>query len=157
DWDVVDIHLVLLDEVKQQIQQPLEVRELDRKRVGRGLEIGVRLGHLYVIFIASRTRSIVCTAVTRARLLPSNRISFSRSGFARTADRRSRIGSRYAFNAFASFVFTSTSPTLPARYRAFRSSTSPLFGLKASWYVNTGFPSTVPGMSARILFGSVYI
>ena len=29
--------------------------------------------------------------------------------------------------------------------------------MKASWYVNTGLPSTVPGMSARTRFGSVYI
>src|SRR5207248_10848398 len=105
-----------LDEMQEQIERPLEVRQLDRERVGRRLEIRMRLGHLYAIFIASRTRSIVCIAVTRARFDPSNRISFSRSGFARTSARRLRIGSRYALSALASFVFTSTSPTFPARY-----------------------------------------
>ena len=42
DGDVVDVHLVLLDEVKQQIERPLEVFELDGVGVDGGLEI-VRL------------------------------------------------------------------------------------------------------------------
>src|SRR3990167_10197884 len=59
--------------------------------------------------------------------------------------------------ARASFFFTSTSPTLPVLYLCFRSSTSSLFVLNASWYTNTGLPSTVPGMSARMRLGSVYM
>ena len=39
DRDVVDVQLVLLDEMQEQIQRPFEVGELDRKRVGRGLEL----------------------------------------------------------------------------------------------------------------------
>ena len=117
DRDVVDVHLVLPDEVQQQIERPLEVRSsLTGKRVGRRLEVACWLrpmSSVAEIFIASRTRSIVSPATARARFEPSNRISFSRSGFASTAARRSRIGSRCAFSALASLVLTSTSPTLP--------------------------------------------
>ena len=59
--------------------------------------------------------------------------------------------------AAMSFRFTSTSPTFPARYRVFKSSTSSRFALNASWYMKTGLPSTLPGMSARTRAGSVYI
>ncbi len=115
DRDVVDVHLVGANEVEQQIERPLEVREPDGERLGRRLEVCVKAGHRYAIFIASRTRAIVVAAIVRARFDPSKRISFRRSGRASTCARRSRIGARYAFIAFASFVFTSTSPTLPAR------------------------------------------
>ena len=76
----------------------------------------------------------------RARFEPSTRISWIRSGREASSRRRSRIGSSAAFSAFASLSFTSTSPTLPARYRAFRSSTSAISGLNTSWYRNTGLP-----------------
>ncbi len=112
--NVVNTHLVLFDEVQQEIERSLEVVELDRECVEGGFE-ALGLVHqdfyLYEIFIASRTRAIVSVATRRARLEPSNRTSFKRSGFASTAARRSRIGSRCAFNALASLVFTSTSPT----------------------------------------------
>src|SRR6185295_11355928 len=38
DRNVVDVQLVFPDEVKQEIERPLEDRELDRKRVGGGFE-----------------------------------------------------------------------------------------------------------------------
>jgi len=94
DRDVVDAHLVLANEVQQQIERPLEVRQLDRKGVRRRLEVRVHVGHRYEIFIASRTRSSVAPAIVRARFEPSNRISFSRSGVERMRARRSRIGAR---------------------------------------------------------------
>ena len=46
DWNVMDAHLVLSDEVQQQIERSLEHLELDGKRVGRRFEIGMRLAHL---------------------------------------------------------------------------------------------------------------
>ena len=94
DRNVVDADLVLPDQVQQQIERALEIGQLDRKGVGGRLELGMRLAHLYEIFTASRTRSMVPAAMVRARFDPSNSISRSRSGFASTAARRSRIGAR---------------------------------------------------------------
>src|SRR5262249_40421503 len=48
DRNVVDADLVLLDEVQQQIERSLERLELDRKRVWRRLELGMRMVHLSV-------------------------------------------------------------------------------------------------------------
>jgi hypothetical protein len=76
DRDVVDADLVLLDEVQQQIERALERLQLDRERVRRRFEVLVRFGHRYEIFIASRTRSMVCAATLRARREPSKRMSF---------------------------------------------------------------------------------
>ena len=59
--------------------------------------------------------AIVCPAKVRARRDPSRRTSRRSSGRARTSARRARMGSSTAFTAFASLLFTSTSPTVPAR------------------------------------------
>src|SRR5262249_8858175 len=119
--DVVDVHLIFLDEVQQEIQRSLELLEAHREGVDVRLEVGLRIHlqtpipYLYEILIASLTRSIVSPATFRARRAPSPTVSCNRSGRPITAARRSRIGARYAFNALASLVLTSTSPTLPAR------------------------------------------
>src|SRR4029078_10661155 len=105
--------LVLLDEVQQQVERSLEVRQPNRVGVEDGLEF--LFHHEYLNFTAWRTRSIVCSATTRAFREPSCRISRTAFGVARTAARRSRMGSRCALIAFASLVLTSTSPTLPVR------------------------------------------
>src|SRR5439155_27065976 len=90
--DVVDVHLVFLDEMNQQVQRPLEGVELHRVGVRRRFEVCGRAGNIvghfesriptpesrpwgYRIFIASRTRSIVSTATFLARAEPSTRIS----------------------------------------------------------------------------------
>jgi hypothetical protein len=44
--DVVDVHLVLANEMNEQVERTLERIELDLVRVWRGLEIGV-LGMLF--------------------------------------------------------------------------------------------------------------
>ena len=93
---------------------PSKFDELDRERVRRRFEI-VRC------WLASSVRNLhrVAHALHRlggddARALRAFEQDLRRrSGFASTAARRSRIGSRCAFSALASFVFTSTSPTLP--------------------------------------------
>src|SRR6185295_16031742 len=61
DGDVANLQLVLLDEMEKQIERPLEVFELDGKRVGRRFEVWMLLiGHAqYFSFTASRTRAIV--------------------------------------------------------------------------------------------------
>ena len=131
DRDVVDVQLVLANQVQEQVERPLEGIELDLIGVRRRFEVGVFVhdratgfglratgfGNTpqYLSFIASLTRSIVACAMTRARREPSTRISRMWSGLAMTARRRSRTGSSAAFSAAASFVFTSTSPTFPAR------------------------------------------
>jgi len=43
DRDVVDVHLIFLDEMNQQVERPFKARELDLVGVGRRLEVSV--GH----------------------------------------------------------------------------------------------------------------
>src|SRR5207244_3482708 len=74
DRDVVDVHLVLANEVNQQVERPLEGIELDLVGVWRRLEVGAlgMFGHgQYLSFTASRTRSRVACAITRALRAPS--------------------------------------------------------------------------------------
>src|SRR5438132_6372585 len=106
---------------------------------------------------ASWTNAIVVWAAFRARFVPSAKASRTSPILAAKRARRSRIGSREVLSAAASFCFTSTSPTAPRRYRSLRSATSSRLGLNASWYRNTGLPSTWPGSVARSRVGSVYI
>ena len=77
DGNVVDAQLVPLDQVQQQVERPLEVHQADRERLENGLEF--LFHYTYLNFTASRTRSIVCSATTRAFFEPSCRISFTRA------------------------------------------------------------------------------
>ena len=54
DRNVVDVHLALLDEVKQQIQGTVEVLELDWKGVERRLEILTVIHHRATFHVSSR-------------------------------------------------------------------------------------------------------
>ena len=92
DLDVVDVHLVLLDQMNEQIERPFEGLQLDLDRLELRLEdFFVRhligrccaagglfwsVGHQYFSFTASRTRSMVWRATPCAFFEPS--ISTSR-------------------------------------------------------------------------------
>src|ERR1041385_4670979 len=106
---------------------------------------------------ASWTIAIVVWAALRARSVPLAKASRTNPILAAKCARRSRIGSRKVLSTVASFCLTSTSPTAPRRYRSLRSATSSRSRLNASWYRNTGLPSTWPGSVARSRVGSVYI
>ena len=75
DRDVVDADLAALDQVQQQVERPVEVGQVDRVRLENGIEF--LFHYTYLNFTASRTRSIVCAATTRAFFEPSWRISFT--------------------------------------------------------------------------------
>src|SRR5262249_39837284 len=122
DRDVVDVDLVAPDEVEQQVQGPLEERELDpRDVVGQGglhalgqvHALGLRPGQgrkrgLVVplvtrrvfglvapsSFMAARTSAIVAWAVRRASCAPSRRMSRTVSGRAAYSGRRAWTSAR---------------------------------------------------------------
>src|SRR5262249_47906940 len=79
DRNVVDVDLVLLDEVQQQIERSLEILQADRIRLENGFELLFHSHHArpegraywYRSFTASRTRSMVSQATTRAFFDPS--------------------------------------------------------------------------------------
>ena len=99
DRDIVDVHLVLLDEVQQQIERSLELLEPDGKGVGARFEI--LMGDPSIAFIGTQSSPLPAPA-------PSSRPPRRRRPFrsfeenlaqllracASTAARRSRMGAR---------------------------------------------------------------
>ena len=130
DLDVVDVHLVLLDQMNEQIERAFERLQLDLDRLELRLEdlfgascggaaspagfLECRPSVLQLHGLAHALHRLVRHALRLLRAVHQHVANVAGLAPAPAA-RRSRIGSSRALMAAASLVFTSTSPTLPAR------------------------------------------
>ena len=95
DRDVVDVHLVLLDEVEQQVERPLEILQADRIVLEDRFEFELGF-HQYFNFTAVRTRSMVSGADLTRLARPAISMSRRSPGRASASARRARESDRAA-------------------------------------------------------------
>ena len=117
---IPEVDLVPADEVEEEVQRPLEHRQLHRVRLhevraGRDGDADA-FSHAYSSPIASETFSIVSEAIFLALSFPASRTSLTYPGFATISARFWRAGSIAAFMLRMRCFLQSTQPRAAVRH-----------------------------------------